>query len=447
MTPMPDDWNDTQLALVRLTAGASVPYCSLELRSFHPEGDENDASVLRRTFGLRALMISEDAFPYDGSPMTKAHMPVLLRLGVRARKFRDGNRLLLHVPGKKTSAAVQILESDSAQDLLAIPERLPESRVLNAIDMPPLRLVEGIVKAKLIIPDSGDFNKLLSLDRRGKQAFGGVQLKNFDPYPSSNSTRSHWQVYVTPQGFEFDATLPDPTEAFLPTGQPQPPLTARLRLERDAAGDYRLRLIGGENLEAPHDRLAKAFAGILLEDGCPLKYRFDAAIAVPPLIWPLDFERGGLKLKTGTVEIDTPALDLRIVTRSEIEGARDGLAKAELTRVELITDANGVSLVAAAGKQVKGKAPSYWLKFERTEDSAPWKRSLDGALEKLPVTLPVRVEPKSAAEVNSKSPVSRLLMLSNEKLTTDSSDNGSVGSGNGESTSVPLQAPAPVLEL
>lgn len=391
----------TPLGSVTLALGADQPFCLLRMRAFHPEDDEKqDLSITRRTYGVRSLLLSGETLEYGDAPAPDhidARLPTLLRVAARARDYGRGgpaNLLQLWHPNSDTPVTAKIVESDEAQDLLAVPEPFEDLTGQHAVHLPALRFVEGAASVSLQL-DKGnqELAQFLRFDAADNTVFGGVALSDVGV---SKAGEVFWQVEATPQGLTFAAKLTDPTSG-LHNG-PTQQLDALVRLEADADRDsYRLRLIGPAP-GTPTDALADATGRLqqivtdLITTKAPQRYRIDLREETPPLIWPLELEAGQLSLKPvpadpnyALAEIDPSHIDLRLVTTARGVGDGSAQARVEIDRVELHSSQDAFELQAFAGQPITDA--SYSLNF--TNNSPTWTQQLIGTFGEKRVNLPV----------------------------------------------------------
>jgi len=161
--------DQSALAEVMITTGGDRPFCKLTLRSFHPERDERSLDIVDRTFGIRALNLSQEtAWLGDPNNRKETHQPVLLRLNPRAREGKPEeirpSRFIMWNPVGPDDIKVSIEETFDARDLLVIAERPIGKLNLSAIDIPAMRLVEGECKARLYLKKNHRLTKILKID-------------------------------------------------------------------------------------------------------------------------------------------------------------------------------------------------------------------------------------------------------------------------------------------
>lgn len=363
------------LARVRLAGGGRVPFCLLELRSLHPESEyQDEGSVMGRTFGVRALAFDPDTQKYGNDANSKikrtdAHLPAHYRLAVRPRNYGQSNRISVWHPTKAEISA-KIEATDSANDVLAVPLRPLGKEGKAEVSLPGLRLAEGHVDTTVLLVGTG--NTLARYFHFSKLTETLFDLATIDG--EEDTTRPGkpwlWPVTISPDGIEFDSVLPDPTTALDSDAKPAE-IIARVRLEvSETAADpgpvtskkslhgshYRLRLIGPSKslradesqatLLAASARLARYFER-LVDYEAPTRIRLDDRSDVPPLIWPMLETGAGLSRqivpwetskgsKIPRVEIDNQRIDIRLKTKSEHASARDGLARVNAQRIQIL---------------------------------------------------------------------------------------------------------------
>jgi hypothetical protein len=204
------------------------------------------------------------------------------------------------------------------EDLTAIPasiELAPSSdnwavESQSFLGMPALRLVSGVVKARI---KSGNVAKLLQLDLQKKTILGGLEIQ----------AKDYFDLTFTPDGIEFEAGVPSPTPD-LTTGEFKSVLVV-LRLGWDKAsgsGDsYQLELVDGvvqpnrpNTLVGIETGIAGAF-GILRQHNARLVLDFNTRLKVPPLSW--EVARNGKKAPLKFVKVarlDGAAVRARLLT-------------------------------------------------------------------------------------------------------------------------------------
>lgn len=410
------------LARVRLAGGGRVPFCLLELRSLHPESEyQDEGSVMGRTFGVRALAFDPDTQKYGNDANSKikrtdAHLPAHYRLAVRPRNYGKSNTLTVWHP-MKAEISAKIEATDSANDVLAVPLRPLGKEGKAEVSLPGLRLAEGHVDASVLLIGTG--NTLARYFHFSKPTRTLFDLAAIDG--KEDTTRPGkpwlWPVTISPEGIEFDAILPDPTTA-LDRDAKSAEIIARVRLEvSEVAADpgpatsktsprgshYRLRLIGpskslraGESpatLQAASARLARYFER-LVDDEAPTRVRLDDRSDVPPLIWPMLETGAGLSRqivpwetskgsKIPRVEIDNQRIDIRLKTKSEHASAREGLARVNAQRIQILGQEDKVTIDMRAGTDA-ATPDTLKLVFTKSAEEA-WVSSLDGTMESEPV--------------------------------------------------------------
>ena len=413
------------LARVRLAGGGRVPFCLLELRSLHPESEyQDEGSVMGRTFGVRALAFDPDTQKYGNDANSKikrtdAHLPAHYRLAVRPRNYGQSNRISVWHPTKAEISA-KIEATDSANDVLAVPLRPLGKEGKAEVSLPGLRLAEGHVDTTVLLVGTG--NTLARYFHFSKPTETLFDLATIDG--EEDTTRPGkpwlWPVTISPDGIEFDSVLPDPTTALDSDAKPAE-IIARVRLEvSETAADpgpvtskkslhgshYRLRLIGPSKslradesqatLLAASARLARYFER-LVDDEAPTRIRLDDRSDVPPLIWPLLETGAGLSRqivpwetfqgsKIPRVEIDNQRIDIRLKTKSEHASARDGLARVNAQRIQILGQEKQhkkVTIDIRAGTDAEDP-DALNLVFRKSAEES-WVSTLDGTMESEPV--------------------------------------------------------------
>lgn len=410
------------LARVRLVSGGRVPFCLLDLRSLHPETDYRDeGSVMGRTFGVRALAFDPDTQKYGRDANSKikrtdAHLPAHYRLAVRPRNYGQSNTLFVWHPTKAEIGA-KIEATDSANDVLAVPLRPLGKEGKAEVSLPGLRLAEGHVEISVLLIGTG--NTLARYFHFSKPTGTLFDLATIDGEedPTYPGKPWRWPVTISADGIEFDAILPDPTTALDCDAKPTE-LIARVRLEvSETTADpgpvtsknsprgshYRLRLIGPSKslradksqatLQAASTRLARYFER-LVDDEAPTRVRLDDRSEVPPLIWPMLETGVGLSRqlvpwetfegsRIPRVEIDNQRIDIRLKTKSEHASARDGLARVNAQRIQILGQDKNVTIDIRAGTTTE-TPDALKLVFKKVA-AETWVSSLDGTMESAPV--------------------------------------------------------------
>lgn len=412
------------LARVKIASGGRLPFCLLELRTLHPEGTPEDPqSIMNRTFGARGLFLDPETLAYGkdnntGQDDAQAHLPQLYRLAMRPRAFDTANARKLTIwHSTKRTATAQLVETDFAEDALAVPLRPLGEQEEDVVSVTGLRLGEGSIRAQVLLRKTGQtLARYLNFDINGPSLLGVAAV---DATPTGKMTADAWTwpVAVTPEGIEFDAILPDPTR-FLAPDAPAASIIGRVRLEvsetpsnpaKPKAGKllrgshYRLRLIGPsevldadqskDSLRAASNRLQGYFER-LVDSKAPTRVRIDTRDDVPPLIWPL--------VETGTtssrelvpwtvtpdtdeprVEIDPDAIDIRLSTETSHAAATRGLARVNATRVQILGAAEAVAIDIRAGR-TSDNPDALQLEFSKKQKE-DWEPGLAGKLEDTPV--------------------------------------------------------------
>lgn len=388
--------DSTDLGTMSLSLGDDLPFCVLTLRSFHPENDEGgDLSITRRTFGVRAAMLSGEQYEYGdtGAGSIPAKLPTLLRIAARPRRYLSGDEIEFWSPDSASPIRGEIAQSDAAKDMLAVPEAFEDLRVDDTVTLPALRLTEGAAQLLLDLSPDTDLARLFDYDRETGTILGGVTI-TVDTATAAGKTL--WPVTATPKGIVFDAeAMPDPTIG-LSSNIAAASLKGRLRLEADASRGYRLRLLAPTETGGLADAIGRLQHVVtsLIESEASLRYRVDLRGEAPPLIWSLAFEDGRLGLTTvpdypthALAEIDPERVDLRMVTRVEGVGEGSALARVELSQVELHTTDAAFELIAYAGRP--DPQPSYGLTYTYDAADHTWTTQFDGTFGHKSVALPL----------------------------------------------------------
>lgn len=420
------DLSDTRKYLGRswLGFGGRRPFGHVELRSYFREDGELDETkkeealratlqdVVDNTYAPRGMMLNDRVQPY-GKP--DAHLPDLYRVQLRPRDYSKKTPArqlrIWHPHHNLTDDAliVNILEERIASDVLAVPARKnakPDKTAVN-VAMPPLRLTDGTIDAKLDVTkaDAALFRKGMGLDAKKATVFNQAGI-----YLEGGKT---WPVTITPQGLEFDAALPDPTRGFGGAALGTVQVYARVRLESVQRGaeygdcPFILRLIGpteilnqensASSIADMATRLHQA-AGGLTENQSPASLRLDSRGAVPPVFWPMRYERlahSQLRFvhvpgNSGEPQMNilSEATDLRLTTRSDHPAARTALARVHSSNVTWLKTTSGFKMLFGAGDS-QDRAADYTLAYKRTDGG--WDQSFDGQVKDMPVELPHRI--------------------------------------------------------